>query len=175
MDGADKALLHLGGRPLIAWVLQALALPSVAISANGDPGRFAAYGCPVLPDEDFAGQGPLAGLLAGLDWAAREGFDVLVTAPGDTPFLPAGFHGRLLPAPKAAACDGRRHHLVASWPVHCRHALHDWLSEGQPRRVEAFAKSIDMAYCDFHVQDRDDFANINVHADLIAAERRLIS
>ena len=77
MGGVDKALLMLDGRPLIAQVIDRMGCAR-AISANGDPARFASFGLPVLPDPlpDFPG--PLAGILAGLDWAAAHGVEHLV-------------------------------------------------------------------------------------------------
>ncbi|MGA9866360.1 MAG: NTP transferase domain-containing protein, partial [Acetobacteraceae bacterium] len=83
MGGGDKPLLEVGGRPMLIRVLDALAAEAaeVAISANGDPARFAAYGRPVLGDGAFIGCGPLAGVLAGLDWAFSQGGQVLLTVP----------------------------------------------------------------------------------------------
>jgi molybdopterin-guanine dinucleotide biosynthesis protein A len=90
MGGRDKAFLVLGGRPLIAHVRARLNLQAgpLAISANGDPVRFARYGLPVLADAPPGGAGPLGGILAGLDWAAEAGESRLLTAAVDTPFLP---------------------------------------------------------------------------------------
>ena len=75
LGGGDKPLLEVGGTPMLARIIAALRpdASAIAISANGDPTRFAAFGLPVLPDGAFAGQGPLAGVLAGLDWAAATG------------------------------------------------------------------------------------------------------
>ena len=98
MGGADKPLLDLAGRRMIERIVAALDARHIAISANGDPARFAALGLPVLGDGEFAGEGPLAGVLAGLDWAAGLGVDALLTVPGDTPFIPPGWPRRSLPA-----------------------------------------------------------------------------
>ena len=72
MGGGDKPLLDVGGSSMLARVIAALRpdAAAVAISANGDPARFGAFALPVLPDGAFVDQGPLAGVLAGLDWAA---------------------------------------------------------------------------------------------------------
>ena len=104
LGGADKALLHLGGRPLLAHVLDRLRpqIDVIALSANGDPARFAAFDVPVLADDEI-GQGPLAGVLAGLDWAAAQGFDAILTTPVDTPFLPADLVAKLVRASDDAA------------------------------------------------------------------------
>src|SRR5579875_3676841 len=104
MGGGDKPLLRIGGATLLERLLAVLGVETarIAISANGDPARFAATGFPVLPDRAFAGEGPLAGLLAGLDWAAGQGADTLLTVPGDTPFIPSGLAAALSPAPACA-------------------------------------------------------------------------
>ena len=101
MGGGDKPLLALAGQSLLQRILTRLGAETqrVAISANGDPARFAAFRRPVLPDGRFLGQGPLAGVLAGLDWAAAQGCNTLLTVPGDTPFIPSGLAAALAPCP----------------------------------------------------------------------------
>jgi molybdopterin-guanine dinucleotide biosynthesis protein A len=166
MGGVDKALLTVGGRSMIASVIAALDLPVTAISANGDPGRFAEFGLPVLPDGVFVDQGPLAGLLAGLEWAAGLGMTALLTAPCDTPFIPHGLAERLWPAPSGVSSGVRRHHLVACWPVGCAGELRAVLSSPGSRSVGRFAESIGMRYEVFAGQDTDPFANVNTQEDL---------
>lgn len=171
MADADKPLLHVGGQPMLARVILALNLPRTAISANGDPARFAAFGLPVLPDGEFTGQGPLAGLLAGLDWAAKLGMTTLLTAPGDTPFLPRGLATTLAPAPCGVSSAGRRHPLIAAWPVDCDRSLRALLSAPGSRRVGDFAALIGMRYVDFPVRPDDPFANVNTRDELVQARR----
>jgi len=154
---------------------------AIALSANGDPARFSRFGLPVLPDGPFAGEGPLAGLLAGLDWAAALGAAALLTVPGDTPFLPARLAPRLAPAPAVAASFGRLHHLVALWPVAARAALAARLAAPGPRAVAAFAATLAPRVVEFDVESRaesragspggprDPFLNINTPADLARA------
>jgi molybdopterin-guanine dinucleotide biosynthesis protein A len=166
MGGGDKPLLTVGDRSMLAAVVAALDLPNIAISANGDPGRFTSFGLPVLADGAFGGHGPLAGLLAGLEWAQGLGMTALLTAPGDTPLLPRRLAKRLAPPPGCAQSLGRRHHLVALWPVGCAGALHDLLSAPGPRRVSLFAERIGMRYVDFEVQTTDPFANVNTPDEL---------
>jgi molybdopterin-guanine dinucleotide biosynthesis protein A len=166
MGGGDKPLLEVAGQPMLVRVITALGVTPIAISANGDPARFAAFGLPVLPDGAFADQGPLAGLLAGLRWAASLGMTALLTAPGDTPFLPAGLAARLQPAPCCAASRGRRHYLVALWPVSCATTLYTALSAPGSRRVADFAERIGMRYVDFAVPDGDPFVNVNTPSEL---------
>lgn len=159
-------MLTIGSSTILAGIVAALDLPDIAISANGDPGRFASYGCPILPDGEFAGEGPLAGVLAGLDWAFSKGAAELLTIPGDTPFPPRGLALALAPAPACAECNGRIHHLIALWPVGVRTMLRDHLSRPGPRHVARFAGAIGMRRVDFPAGAWDRFLNVNTPADL---------
>jgi len=161
MGGVDKALLPFGERTMLAAVIAALDLPVVAISANGDPARFAAYECPVLSDGEFQDQGPLAGILAGLEWAAGLGMTALLTAPCDTPCLPQGLAGFLWPPPCSVVSSGRRHHLVATWPVSCTGDLRAVLSSPGSRSVGHFAERIGMRYVEAAAGLVDAFFNVN--------------
>ena len=182
MGGGDKGLLPLAGRPVLAHVVARLApqVDVLALNANGDPARFAAFGLPVLADPLPGYPGPLAGLLAGLDWAAGLGADTLVTTPADTPFLPPDLVAALR---AAAARDGRpaaavvtpgpdgpeRHPLSALWPVSARDALRAALAAGT-RRVRDFAAALG---CADAAMDAEAFRNLNTPADLAAAEALL--
>ena len=166
MGGGDKPLLTVGGRSMLAAVVSALGLPHVAISANGEPSRFAAFGLPVLQDGLFLGQGPLAGVLAGLDWAASLGATDLLTAPGDTPLLPSDLAAWLQPAPACVSSGGRRPHLVALWPVACAAALRTHLAASGSRRVADFAERIGMRYVDYDGRNADPFVNVNTPGEL---------
>ncbi|HEY2621350.1 MAG TPA: NTP transferase domain-containing protein, partial [Acetobacteraceae bacterium] len=151
MDGQDKPLLEVAGAPMLARVIACLRSDghAIAVSANGDPGRFAGFELPVLPDGRFRGEGPLAGVLAGLDWAAALGADALLTVPGDTPFVPPGLAAALAPPPACAASNGRAHHLVALWPPVCRGSLRQVLSVPGRRDIARFAAGIGMRRVDF--------------------------
>src|SRR3954451_22198558 len=131
MGGGDKALIRIGDKTILDRVLERLtpACAGIVLNANGDPSRFASHGLPVVPDTvpDFAG--PLAGILAGLDWVATHRADVtwMVSAPGDCPFLPRDLVVRLhaarreAGAPLACAKSGDwRHPVVGLWPVALR-------------------------------------------------------
>jgi len=168
--GGDKALAALGGRPLIGHVIeglrgQSLQPAEIAISANGDAGRFAGFGLPVLQDGEFAGLGPLAGLAAGLAWAGDA--EVLVTAACDVPVLPGDLVARLLPAPAFARAGGRDHYLAAAWPVSALPALLAQLRAGGSVKVERFARLLGARAVEF--DDADGmFANINRREELAA-------
>jgi molybdenum cofactor guanylyltransferase len=171
MAGQDKPLLNVGGLSMLARVIATLRADghAVAISANGDASRFADFALPVLPDGEFHGEGPLAGVLAGLDWAAALEADALLTVPGDTPFAPAGLAAALAPPPACAASNGRAHHLVALWPVGCRGDLRRLLSAPGRRDIVGFAGSLGMRRVDFAVAKCDPFLNVNTPDDLAKA------
>lgn len=177
MGGADKARLPLAGRPLIAHAIDRIEpqVDRLAISANGDPARFAAFGLPVLPDGDGS-HGPLSGLLAALDWAAPLGATHLVTAPTDAPFLPPDLTPRLLLAAEdtgaALARSGDNDHPTCGlWPVTATTALRAFLASGAKPRVRDFAETLRAARADFPADGA--FANLNTPEDLAAAEARL--
>jgi molybdopterin-guanine dinucleotide biosynthesis protein A len=190
MGAGDKTLLALGGRPLLDHVVARLApqVGSVVLSANGDPARFAAVKLPVLADTVEGHAGPLAGILTGLEWAAANtACKSLVTAAGDTPFLPADLVERLAEAatkqPGAiavASSSGRRHPTFALWPLGLRQALRHFLVDEDNRRVSAFIERHDFVEVEFPFLaagggEIDPFFNINVADDLAVAERLLQS
>ncbi len=172
MGGGDKPLLTVGSRSILAHILDLLdpaAFVGRAIVANGDPARFAAFGLPVIDDGAFAGQGPLAGILAGMIWARGLGADAVMSIPGDTPFAPTDLLAALTPAPACSATLGQAHHLVALWPVREAERLRALLSTPGPRHVARFAEAIGMRQVDFPVGKWDPFTNINSPADLMQA------
>jgi molybdopterin-guanine dinucleotide biosynthesis protein A len=174
--GADKALLSLAGRPLLAHVIDRLEpqVERLAISANGAPARFARFGLPVLPDDTPLG--PLSGILAGLTWAAALGADALVSAPVDAPFLPGDLTPRLIlaadgPHLALARSADRLHPACALWPVSLATALAAFLTSGAKPKVTDFAFAHAPAVADF--PDDGAFTNLNTPADLTAAEALL--
>ncbi|MBZ9726943.1 molybdenum cofactor guanylyltransferase MobA [Mesorhizobium sp. CO1-1-11] len=187
MGGGDKALLPLGGGCVLDQVLSRFGpqLETLALSANGDPARFARFGLPVLADtiEGFAG--PLAGILTGLEWAAAgTPCRAIVTAAGDTPFLPPDLVDRLAAAHQhpgsiaVASSAGRRHPTFALWPTGCREALRHFLVDEDNRRVSAFIEQHGHVDVEFPVPQSvgiDPFFNINVPDDLAQAEQLLQS
>ena len=177
MGGADKAALTLGGRSLLAHAADRLdpQVDRLAISANGDPARFAAHHLPVLPDH--APQGPLSGLLAALDWAAPLGATHVVTVAVDTPFFPGDLVPQLLLAaetsPAGAALadsNGQPHPTFGLWPVTLRYDLRATLARGEARVMD-FARRHGAATA--HFPDDRAFLNLNTPEDLSAAEALL--
>jgi molybdopterin-guanine dinucleotide biosynthesis protein A len=166
MGGGDKALMTVRGRLMLDHVVAGLDGLTAAISANGDAARFARYGLPVLTDGEFAGRGPLAGVLAGLEWAAGLGMTEMLTVPGDSPFLPHRLDEALAPAPGCASCGGMRHHLVALWPVAVCDLLRTFLSQNESGKVSRFAEQVGMRYVDFPTTLQGSFVNVNTPDDL---------
>ena len=176
MGGGDKCLLILRGRPLLAHLLDRLtpqAAP-IALNANGDPARLAAFGLPVLPDPVPGQPGPLAGVLAGMDWAASLGLPGLLTVAGDTPFPPPDLAARLRaagPFALAASPDesgaSRLHPTVGLWPVALRGPLRAAVQAGE-RRVGHWALANGAVRVDFPERP-DPFVNFNTPEDLSRA------
>jgi molybdopterin-guanine dinucleotide biosynthesis protein A len=181
MGGGDKALLDLDGEPMLAHVIRRLApqVAKLALSANGDPARFARFALPVLADTLPGFPGPLAGVLAGLDWAAREGASHIVTAAADTPFLPGNLVvGLTMAAERAhapialAATSTGLHPTFGFWPVSMRDDLRLALEAGT-RKVAAWALGQGAARATFGDMPDDPFFNINTPDDLALARNRL--
>ena len=151
MGGGDKGLLTIGGETLLSHVVGRISpqVAGLALNANGEPDRFSALGLPVLPDSVAEWPGPLAGVLAGLDWAAGEGAEAIVTVAADTPFFPCDLVPRLLvaaedmeaPLALAATPDPKRgrvrHPTFGLWPVALRDDLRAALDEGLRKVVPA--------------------------------------
>lgn len=186
MGGGDKGLLPLGGRPILAHVIERLEpqVERLALNANGDPARFAAFGLPVLRDSIEDRPGPLAGVLAGLDWAADAGAEAVISAAADTPFFPADLADRLQGAAKAAGTrlalaatprpDGGldRHPTFGLWPVGLRDDLRGAL-EGGLRKVVTWTEPHGCALAVFHNNAPEPFFNVNTPEDLGRAEAML--
>jgi len=187
MGGADKAFVELAGRPLIAHVIARLRdqCAPIAISANGDPARFARFGAPVLADP-IADAGPLAGVLAALDFAAAlpgaptPAGDLALTVPVDTPFPPPDLAARLLArmedagaAVALAQSGGRVHFACGLWRAELRETLRRRLLAGESRRIEDFARSAGFVTVSWPAGAEDPFANINQPEDLAAAQERI--
>jgi molybdenum cofactor guanylyltransferase len=183
MGGGDKALRLLGGRTLLERVIARLRpqVDALVLNANGDPARFAGFGLPVVADSvpDFAG--PLAGILAGLDWTAahRPDCSLVVSAPTDAPFLPGDLVSRLVQGMQAegadlacAASDGQPHPVIGLWAVRLREELRRAVADEGVRKVDIWTARYRLATVSF--ADRmsefgpagDPFFNANRPEDL---------
>ncbi|HWF75922.1 MAG TPA: molybdenum cofactor guanylyltransferase [Caulobacteraceae bacterium] len=170
--GRDKALAAFRGRPLIAWSFDALR-PHVAALGLGGPAPLAAeLGVEAVPDPPGAPSGPLAGILAGLAWAAQRGGTHLATAPCDTPFLPPDLVPRLAAAigdrPVVAARTHRVHALCALWRADAAAPLAALVRDGKQLSMQALIDTLGGAYVEF--EEEAAFANLNTPEDFAAAE-----
>ncbi len=181
MGGGDKARIQIGGKTILQRVLACIGsqCAAVIINANGDPARFADTGLPVVADSvpDFAG--PLAGILAGLDWTAAhaQACEWLLSVPGDCPFLPKDLAARLHEArvaaglPLACARSGQwRHPVVALWPVALREDLRRALLDDRLRKIEIWTARHGVAIADWPAEPVDPFFNVNTPEDAARAE-----
>ncbi len=181
MGGADKGLLSLAGRRVIDFVLERLTpqVDAVVLNANGDPNRFASLGLEVVPDSLPDWPGPLAGVLAGLDWAAAQGARAIVTVAADTPFFPrnlrlaleaaAGPKGLALAASPDETGVMRRHPTFGLWPVALRDDLRAALHDGL-RKIVLWTDQHQAGTAAFSSVPFDPFFNVNTPADLAVAE-----
>ena len=184
MGGGDKARIEIGGVTILDRVLATLSAQctGLIINANGDPKRFADTGLTVIPDSvpDFAG--PLAGILAGLDWLEKQnnGVEWMVSAPADSPFLPDDLVERLHAARRqhgagvALACarSGEwRYPVVGLWPLALREDLRKALVEEGLRKVELWTARHGVAVADWPAQPIDPFFNVNTPEDAAYATR----
>jgi len=181
MGGGDKGLLSLGGETLLARVIALLEpqVAEVALNANGDGTRFKSFGLPVIADSVAEYPGPLAGVLAGMDWAAARGHSHIVTAAADTPFFPCDLVPRLMlasesaPIALAATPDPERgmarHPTFGLWPVDLRDDLRAALSDGV-RKVVAWTDKHGTAMAEFSATPFDPFFNVNTPEDMARAE-----
>jgi molybdopterin-guanine dinucleotide biosynthesis protein A len=195
MGGGDKGRLQVGGESLLARVVDRIApqVAGLALNANGDPQRFDDLGLPVIADTIDGFAGPLAGVLAGLDWAAEQGASSIVTVAADTPFFPQDLAERLL-----AAAEGQRYPLVLAttprtgeealksgggrrvnrhptfglWPAELREDLRGALQNGL-RKVVLWTDQHGGREALFEAEPFDPFFNVNTPEDLARAEALL--
>lgn len=181
MGGGDKPLRLLGGRPMLQHVIARLRpqVAAIAINANGDAGRFAAYGLPVVADGVADFPGPLAGILAGMEWAAAAGFATLVSVPGDSPFIPPDLVARLDAARAAAGVPlscaesgGQAHPPVGIWPVALKDALRAALLGGE-RKIDRWTARFGCVSAAWPTTPVDPFFNANAPGELAEAEELL--
>jgi len=184
MGGGDKSLRPLAGRSLLEHVIGRLRpqVEALVLNANGDPARFASFGLPVVPDSipDFAG--PLAGILAGLDWTAENRPDcrVMVSVATDAPFIPDDLVARLLDEMQTAGAElacaasgGQPHPVIGLWPVRLRDELREALAGEGIRKVDRWTARYRLATVSFADRPVDPFFNANRPEDLEQAHALL--
>lgn len=179
MGGGDKCLLRIGPNRLIDLVIKRLTpqVGPIILNANGEAERFSDLGLTVVPDNVAGFAGPLAGILAGMDWAAKQGYDQIVSVAADTPFFPQDLVARLAAqGPLALAVtreNGKiyRQPTFGIWPVHLRDDLRTALKEGL-RKVVLWTDRHNAGQAEWAVDHTDPFFNINTPEDIVLAEAR---
>ncbi|MDF2119605.1 molybdenum cofactor guanylyltransferase MobA [Roseiarcaceae bacterium H3SJ34-1] len=185
LGGGDKSLREVAGRTILDRTIARLQphCAALAINANGDPARFAAFGLPVIADSIEGYAGPLAGILAGMDWCAETYPNAgwLVTAPADCPFLPVDFVPRLIGEQDAsnaniivAESGGRTHPVTALWRLGLREALRSHLIQDGSHKVESWIRSQRWTAVRWPDDPYDPFFNINTPDDLAVAETLIL-
>ena len=184
MGGGDKPMRELGGKPILERVIDRV-LPQVhqlILNANGDPARFEKYGLPIVADVIDGHQGPLAGILTAMDWAAENlpEAEHVVSFATDAPFLPHDLVPRLMApvergeAPMACPITGERTHPVFGvWPVALRDELRKAMLEDDMRKIDAWTARYGVVHVPFETEPVDPFFNVNKPENLEEAETLL--
>ena len=182
MGGGDKPMRQIGGKTILERVIARLKpqCGELILNANGDPARFASFGLPVIADTVENFPGPLAGILAALDWAAanRPGVSLLLSAAADCPFLPRDLVSRLYQALvkdnaqlAVAASDGQSHPVIGLWSVALRGELRHALVQEDVRKIDRWTARYKLATVTWPTQPLDPFFNANTTDDIAEAER----
>jgi molybdenum cofactor guanylyltransferase len=182
MGGGDKPMRKLGGRTILERVVDRLRpqCDGLVLNANGDPARFASFDLSVIADTVADHPGPLAGILAGLDWTATHRPDIawVLSAAADCPFLPRDLVERLHRARieknaqlAFAASGGQTHHVIGLWNVALREELRHALVRENIRKVESWTARYAVATAVWPTEPLDPFFNANTIDDLAQAER----
>lgn len=182
MGGGDKPMRTIGGRTILERVIARL-LPQCSgliLNANGDPARFAAFGLQVVADDVPGFPGPLAGILAALDWTAanRPEIEWVLSAAGDCPFLPRDLVARLHKVRASenaqlavAASGGQSHPVIGLWRVGLRDELRHALVVEDLRKIDRWTARYPLATVTWPAEPLDPFFNANTVEDIAEAER----
>jgi molybdopterin-guanine dinucleotide biosynthesis protein A len=182
MGGGDKPMRTILGRSILERVIARLApqCDGLILNANGDPARFAAFGLPVVGDDVADFPGPLAGILAALDWMAahRPKVKFLVSAAADCPFLPRDLVARLDEVREqrqvelaVATSGGQTHPVIGLWSVRLREELRHALVKEDIRKIDRWTARYKLATADWPTVPLDPFFNANTVEDIAEAAR----
>lgn len=182
MGGGDKGLRRLAGRTILEHVILRLKpqVSAMVLNANGDLARFSDLGLPVVADSVQGFAGPLAGILAGLDWAAihQPQCTYVLSAPTDCPFLPHDLAERLWAAREkentelaGVISSGQTHPVIGLWPVSLREDLRRALVQENMRKIDRWTARYRLALVEWPVDPIDPFFNANTPEDIETAER----
>jgi len=182
MGGGDKPMRTIGGRTILERVIARLKpqCDGLILNANGDPARFSAFGLPVISDNVADFPGPLAGILAALDWTAANRPDAkwILSAAADCPFLPRDLVTRLYQALEAqnaqlavVASGGQTHPVIGLWSVSLREELRHALVVEDIRKIDRWTARYRLATVSWPTTPLDPFFNANTVEDIAEAER----
>lgn len=182
MGGGDKPMRRIAGKTILERVIARLApqCDGLILNANGDPARFASFGLPVISDQVADFPGPLAGILAALDWMAarRPEVKMMLSAAADCPFLPRDLVARLEAARTAqhaelavAASDGQTHPVIGLWSVRLRDELRHALVKEDIRKIDRWTARYPLATVTWPTSPVDPFFNANTVEDIAEADR----
>jgi molybdenum cofactor guanylyltransferase len=182
MGGGDKPMRQIGGRTILDRVIARLTpqCDGLLLNANGDPARFASFGLPVIADTIENFPGPLAGILAGLDWLAanRPEASWMLSAAADCPFLPRDLVARLHRTRArqeaqlaVAASGGQSHPVIGLWSVGLRAELRHALVVEDVRKIDRWTARYALATVNWPAEPLDPFFNANTVDDIAEAER----
>jgi molybdenum cofactor guanylyltransferase len=182
MGGGDKPMRTIAGKTILERVIARLApqCDGLILNANGDPARFAAFALPVVADTVADFPGPLAGILAALDWMATHRPEVkwVLSAAADCPFLPRDLVARLEESRTAqnaelavAASGGQTHPVVGLWSVRLRGELRHALVEEDIRKIDRWTARYPLATVTWPTTPVDPFFNANTVDDIAEADR----
>lgn len=182
MGGGDKPMRTIGGRTILDRVIARLTpqCDGLILNANGDPARFAAFGLTVVPDNVPDFPGPLAGILAALEWTAANRTEVewVLSAAGDCPFLPRDLVARLQEAREresaqlaVAASGDQSHPVIGLWRVDLRDQLRHALVVEDLRKIDRWTARFPLATVTWPSEPLDPFFNANTVEDIAEAER----
>jgi molybdopterin-guanine dinucleotide biosynthesis protein A len=181
--GGDKPLKEMAGKPLVVHTIERARrqVSTLLLNVNGDPARFAAFGLPIVADPVEGFVGPLAGVLAGLEWVRDHMPDTewVASFATDAPFLPEDLVQRLLDAVAREGADigcamsgGRTHPVFALWPVRLAGELRRALVEEEMRKIDRWTARYRVAYAEWPATPDDPFFNVNTPDELATAERQ---
>jgi molybdopterin-guanine dinucleotide biosynthesis protein A len=182
MGGGDKPMRQIAGRTILDRVIARLEpqCEELILNANGDPARFATFGLPVIADTVENFPGPLAGILAALDWVAinRPDVEFMLSAAADCPFLPRDLVARLHRARAeqnaqlaVAASGGQSHPVIGLWCVALREDLRHTLVVEDVRKIDRWTARYRLATETWPAEPFDPFFNANTMDDIAEAER----
>ena len=186
MGGVSKPLQRLNGETMIAHILERIRpqVSEIVINANHDQDAYACYSLPIIPDPVEGYAGPLAGILAGMDWIAEKRPDIeyLLSVSGDSPFLPQDLVERLIkPIVESdaeltvASRNGRTQPVIGLWDWRLRDDLRRCLTEEKIFKVDRWTARFNIQTVSFDAEENDPFFNVNTIDDLKQAEKILLA